>query len=179
MNGGWAKIGGTSMAAPLWGALAALADQGQPATVGFMNPALYQAQCAGDDVFNDVTTGDNEPDWFGPERPAPCAVGALLPRHAGLRPRHRARDPDRRRAGGDAAIAARRRVPLGARRVGVVGARRRRHGGDVDGLEPLCGQRGRLRSRQPGGDPVGRLQLGVGGLAPVPDAAVGRRPTSS
>jgi hypothetical protein len=60
-SGGWAKIGGTSMAAPLWGALAALADQGQSTPVGFVNPTLYQAQCGGGPAFNDVTAGNNQP----------------------------------------------------------------------------------------------------------------------
>ncbi len=69
VNGGWAKIGGTSMAAPLWAALAALADQGQSSPVGFLNPALYQAQCAGSPVFNDVTVGNNEPVGSGPSNP--------------------------------------------------------------------------------------------------------------
>ena len=79
VNGGWAKIGGTSMAAPLWSALAALADQGQSSTVGFMNPALYQAQCAGDPVFNDVTTGDNEPSGSVPSDPPHVPSGPYYP----------------------------------------------------------------------------------------------------
>jgi len=57
---GWQPIGGTSMASPLWAALAALADEGQPQPVGLMGPALYQAQCSAPATFNDVTTGDNE-----------------------------------------------------------------------------------------------------------------------
>jgi subtilase family serine protease len=69
VNGGWAKIGGTSMSAPLWGALAALADQGQSSSVGFVNPALYQAQCAGSPVFNDVTVGNNQPLGSAPSNP--------------------------------------------------------------------------------------------------------------
>ncbi|HVC68241.1 MAG TPA: S53 family peptidase, partial [Acidimicrobiales bacterium] len=38
-GGGWGVAGGTSVASPLWGALMAVIDQGQPATVGFVNPA--------------------------------------------------------------------------------------------------------------------------------------------
>jgi len=68
-SGGWAKIGGTSMAAPLWAALAALADQGQVSPVGFANPTLYQAQCGGSPVFNDVTVGNNQPAGSSPSNP--------------------------------------------------------------------------------------------------------------
>ena len=59
--GTWAGVGGTSMGPPLWAALAALADQGQPASVGLMDPALYQAGCLASPPFNDVTSGDNQP----------------------------------------------------------------------------------------------------------------------
>ncbi len=55
--GGWGVAGGTSVASPLWGALLAVIDQGQPATVGFVNPALYSCGPSG---FNDVTTGNND-----------------------------------------------------------------------------------------------------------------------
>ena len=62
-KGHWSIFGGTSAAAPTWAALAALADA-SPAcagkTVGFANPALYQAaSSAYSTYFNDVTTGDN------------------------------------------------------------------------------------------------------------------------
>jgi len=56
-GGGWGVAGGTSVASPLWGALLAVIDQGQPATVGFVNPALYSCGPSG---FNDVTIGDND-----------------------------------------------------------------------------------------------------------------------
>jgi subtilase family serine protease len=53
-------IGGTSAAAPLWGAIAALADAGNACAAngpaGFLNPALYQHQNA----MTDVTTGNND-----------------------------------------------------------------------------------------------------------------------
>ncbi len=61
---GWQGIGGTSAAAPLWGALLALAD-GSPACagspVGYADPALYRS--ASTDyaaAFNDVTSGNND-----------------------------------------------------------------------------------------------------------------------
>jgi len=75
VNGGWVRIGGTSMSSPLWAALAALADQGQSSSVGFMNPTLYQAQCAGSPVFNDVTVGNNQPVGFAPSDPPHSPAG--------------------------------------------------------------------------------------------------------
>jgi pro-kumamolisin-like protein len=58
-NGGWFIIGGTSGAAPLWAALAALADASTACAangnVGLMNPALY----ANTGAMTDVTTGTN------------------------------------------------------------------------------------------------------------------------
>jgi len=67
-GGSWTTVGGTSMGAPLWAALAALADEeaaaqphkGPAATVGLMNPALYQAALAGTPAFNDITSGNNQ-----------------------------------------------------------------------------------------------------------------------
>ncbi len=63
--GSWGVIGGTSAAAPLWAAIAALADASSScagASVGFMNPTLYQV--AGGSgyalAFDDVTTGNND-----------------------------------------------------------------------------------------------------------------------
>jgi hypothetical protein len=75
----WAKVGGTSMSSPMWGALAALADQGQPSSVGFLNPALYQAQCAGSAVFNDVTTGNNQSLGSQPSNPPHLPAGPYYP----------------------------------------------------------------------------------------------------
>ena len=71
--GGWASVGGTSLAAPLWAALAALTDawptcSGHP--VGFLNPALYSiAGSPGySSALHDVTRGDNHlssiADWW-------------------------------------------------------------------------------------------------------------------
>src|SRR5207244_2078297 len=64
-NGIHSSVGGTSCAAPLWAAFAALVNQKASsaglAAVGFLNPALYAigkgpnfAAC-----FHDVTIGDN------------------------------------------------------------------------------------------------------------------------
>ncbi|MFZ1995630.1 MAG: putative Ig domain-containing protein, partial [Solirubrobacteraceae bacterium] len=61
---GWQGIGGTSGASPLWAALLALTDGSRAcsgATVGFANPALYEAAggaYAAD--FNDVAAGNND-----------------------------------------------------------------------------------------------------------------------
>ena len=77
--GGWAKIGGTSMSAPLWGAVAALADQGQPSSVGFLNPALYQAQCQASPPFNDVTVGNDQPLGSQPSNPPRLPAGPYYP----------------------------------------------------------------------------------------------------
>jgi putative Ig domain-containing protein len=61
---GWQGIGGTSGAAPLWAALLALTDGSRACsgtTVGYANPALYQAAgtaYAAD--FNDVISGHND-----------------------------------------------------------------------------------------------------------------------
>ncbi len=83
VSGGWAKIGGTSMAAPLWGALAALADQGQSSSVGFVNPTLYQAQCGASPVFNDVTVGHNQPLGSSPSNPPHLPSGPYYPATSG------------------------------------------------------------------------------------------------
>jgi hypothetical protein len=80
--GGWAKIGGTSMSSPLWGALAALADQGQSSPVGFMDPVLYQAACRPGAPFNDVTVGENQPNG-GPSDPPRAPGGPYYPAAAG------------------------------------------------------------------------------------------------
>lgn len=63
-QGAWGGIGGTSAAAPVWGAVIALANASpycSGTTVGFANPALYRA--AGDaysQYFNDVISGNND-----------------------------------------------------------------------------------------------------------------------
>lgn len=63
VSGHWGAWGGTSLAAPLWAALTALADESSACTgrsVGFANPALYQAAASDPSAFNDVTTGNND-----------------------------------------------------------------------------------------------------------------------
>ena len=62
-NHRWTVFGGTSAAAPTWAALAALANSSAACsgrTVGFVNPALYQAaRTSYGSYFNDVTSGNN------------------------------------------------------------------------------------------------------------------------
>ena len=63
VSGHWGAWGGTSLAAPLWAALTALADDSSACTgrnVGFANPALYQAAASDPSAFNDVTVGNND-----------------------------------------------------------------------------------------------------------------------
>jgi subtilase family serine protease len=55
-SSGWYVVGGTSLAAPQWAALVALAAQLRGAPLGFLNPALYKL-APGD--FYDVTSGSN------------------------------------------------------------------------------------------------------------------------
>jgi len=56
VNGAQAVIGGTSAVAPLWAALAALANEGSAARVGYWNAALYKAPAGS---FHDILTGNN------------------------------------------------------------------------------------------------------------------------
>jgi hypothetical protein len=62
-NRRWSIFGGTSAAAPTWAALAALANASVACigkSVGFANPALYQAaRSSYATYFNDVTAGNN------------------------------------------------------------------------------------------------------------------------
>ncbi|HEX3514426.1 MAG TPA: protease pro-enzyme activation domain-containing protein, partial [Trebonia sp.] len=70
VNGGWAVAGGTSLAAPLWAAFAALTDASSTCAgkaIGFANPLLYRAAAtnyAAD--FSDITSGNNDytPDGY-------------------------------------------------------------------------------------------------------------------
>ena len=57
-------IGGTSAVAPLWAGLIALANQGNGAQAGFINPSLYAAGAAA--AFHDVTEGNNGAFSAGP-----------------------------------------------------------------------------------------------------------------
>jgi len=56
-QGGWYSIGGTSAASPLLAAIAALAATRCQRSLGFLNPALYQAALAAPTNFSDVTSG--------------------------------------------------------------------------------------------------------------------------
>jgi hypothetical protein len=79
--GEWQKIGGTSLGSPMWAAVAALADGANPSSpVGFMNPALYQLQCAsGPSAFNDITRGNNQPIGSSPSNPPRSPGGPYYP----------------------------------------------------------------------------------------------------
>jgi uncharacterized repeat protein (TIGR03803 family) len=66
LDGQWGGSGGTSAAAPLWAAFAALVNQaaqadGQP-PAGFLNPALYSLgrSAAYQTLFHDIVTGNSE-----------------------------------------------------------------------------------------------------------------------
>ncbi|KAH9883818.1 subtilisin-like protein [Xylariomycetidae sp. FL2044] len=58
-NGSWWLVGGTSLSAPVWGAVLTLVNEDRIAagksTVGYIHPVLY----AHPEVFNDVTVGSN------------------------------------------------------------------------------------------------------------------------
>jgi subtilase family serine protease len=58
---GWQTVGGTSLAAPLWAALTALADQ-QRANhrLGLLSPSLYRIDRTDPKAFTDVRTGNND-----------------------------------------------------------------------------------------------------------------------
>ncbi len=59
--GGWTLAGGTSAAAPLWSAIAAIANQMAGHPLGFLNPALYKlaASSTYSRDFRDITSGNN------------------------------------------------------------------------------------------------------------------------
>jgi hypothetical protein len=63
-DGSWIGIGGTSAAAPLWAAFAALTDASSSCggkSIGFANPVLYDAAAnAYSSNFFDVTSGNND-----------------------------------------------------------------------------------------------------------------------
>jgi subtilase family serine protease len=64
---GLTGIGGTSVAAPVWAAVIALADQYAGRHLGFVNPALYQIGRSPSyyQAFHDVTTGTNTVTFAG------------------------------------------------------------------------------------------------------------------
>ena len=61
VGGQWIQIGGTSMSAPLWAGVVAIANQVAGHSLGFINPALYKlgegSTYAQD--FRDITVGNN------------------------------------------------------------------------------------------------------------------------
>jgi subtilase family serine protease len=65
--GGWPLIGGTSASAPLWAAIAAIANQMAGHALGFLNPALYKlaASSSYPQDFHDITKGNNTQDVGG------------------------------------------------------------------------------------------------------------------
>jgi hypothetical protein len=72
--GKWVAVGGTSTAAPVWAAIAALVDRSGFAgctspsfSLGFINPLLYEVASGVhyNTAFVDVTTGDNNPTQSG------------------------------------------------------------------------------------------------------------------
>jgi hypothetical protein len=80
-SGEWVIVGGTSMGAPLWAALTALADENgaTPRRLGLLSPALYQAGCASPRPFNDITAGDNQPVGSPPSDPPHLPGGVDYP----------------------------------------------------------------------------------------------------
>jgi subtilase family serine protease len=57
---GWISGGGTSLASPLWAALAVLADQRTPShRLGLLSPALYGIDRSDSAAFNDVAVGND------------------------------------------------------------------------------------------------------------------------
>jgi subtilase family serine protease len=60
-SGGWQLGGGTSASAPLWAAIAAIANQVAGHALGFLNPALYKlaASSSYPQDFHDITSGNN------------------------------------------------------------------------------------------------------------------------
>jgi hypothetical protein len=85
-SGSWELVGGSSMGAPLWASIAALADESLPSPpgrIGLLNPALYQAGCLVARPFNDITSGDNQPDGSTPSDPPPSPGGPYYPATSG------------------------------------------------------------------------------------------------
>jgi subtilase family serine protease len=66
-GGGLHSSRGTSVSAPLWAGVIALADQQAGQHLGFVNPAIYAIADgpAYHQAFHDVTAGDNSVPWHG------------------------------------------------------------------------------------------------------------------
>lgn len=56
-NGGWMKLGGTSLATPLWAALIARINQNLNYRLGFINPVLYRLKDT--EAFHPIVQGNN------------------------------------------------------------------------------------------------------------------------
>jgi subtilase family serine protease len=74
--GGWQLGGGTSASAPLWAAIAAIANQMAGHPLGFLNPALYKLAASSSYAqdFHDVTQGDNTQNVDGTQVPGYSAA---------------------------------------------------------------------------------------------------------
>lgn len=57
MNGQWSKVGGTSLATPLWAALIARLNQNLGYQLGFINAHLYEL--SGSEAFHPIVEGNN------------------------------------------------------------------------------------------------------------------------
>ena len=82
LQGQWTPaVGGTSISAPIWAGIMAVADQKAGKPLGFINPALYQlglsAKAATD--FNDITIGNNTQTVNGTQVPGYPAVAGWDP----------------------------------------------------------------------------------------------------
>jgi subtilase family serine protease len=76
-SGGWQLGGGTSASAPLWAAIAAIADQMAGHALGFFNPALYKLAASGSSYsqdFHDITQGNNTQNVDGTSVPGYSAT---------------------------------------------------------------------------------------------------------
>lgn len=74
--GGWQNIYGTSASAPLWAAIAAIADQMAGHALGFLNAALYKLAASGSYAqdFHDITQGNNTQNVEGTTVPGYAAT---------------------------------------------------------------------------------------------------------
>jgi len=59
LGAGYLPIGGTSEATPEFAGVVAIADQVAGESLGYLNPALYAMEAAGDPGLADITSGDN------------------------------------------------------------------------------------------------------------------------
>jgi hypothetical protein len=83
--GHFQAIGGTSMSAPLFASIAALADENgvTPRRLGQLDPSLYQAGCSNPRPFNDVTSGNNQPLGSAPSNAPRTPGGPYYPATSG------------------------------------------------------------------------------------------------